>query len=80
MKASIIEKLREHRLKLTSQRIAIIEAFLNNISLHPPASLIYEEARKRVRNLSLSTVYATFKAEKGESHRKKACGPVRAMP
>ena len=60
MKASIIEKLREHRLKLTPQRIAIIEAFLNNISLHPPASLIYKEARKKVRSLSLSTVYATL--------------------
>jgi Fe2+ or Zn2+ uptake regulation protein len=60
MKASIIEKLREQRLKLTPQRIAIIEAFLNNISLHPPASVIYEEARKKVRRLSLSTVYATL--------------------
>jgi Fur family peroxide stress response transcriptional regulator len=60
MKASIIEKLREHRLKLTPQRIAIIEAFLNNISLHPRASLIYEEARKKVPSLSLSTVYTNL--------------------
>ena len=60
MKASIIEKLREYRLKLTPQRTAIIEAFLNNISLHLPASLIYGEARKKARSLSLSTVYATL--------------------
>ena len=60
MKASIVKKLREQRLKLTPQRIAIIEAFLDNISLHPGASLIYEEARKKVRSLSLSTVYATL--------------------
>ena len=60
MKTSIIKKLGEHRLKLTPQRIAIIEAFQNNISLHPRASLIYQEARKKVRSLSLSTVYATL--------------------
>ena len=60
MKASIVKKLREQRLKLTPQRIAIIEAFLDNISLHPGASLIYEEARKKVRSLSLSTVYAAL--------------------
>jgi Fe2+ or Zn2+ uptake regulation protein len=61
VKASIIEKLREHRLKLTPQRMAIIDAFLENISLHPPASLIHEKAKKKVRTLSLSTVYAALK-------------------
>jgi Fe2+ or Zn2+ uptake regulation protein len=59
-KASIIKKLREQKLKLTQQRIAIIEAFLDNISLHPAASRIHEEARKKVKSLSLSTVYATL--------------------
>jgi Fe2+ or Zn2+ uptake regulation protein len=60
MKASIIKKLREQKLKITPQRIAIIEAFVDNISLHPGASLIYEEARKKVKSLSLSTVYDTL--------------------
>jgi len=60
MKASIVKKLRDQRLKIIPQRIAIIEAFLDNIPLHPGARLIYKEARKKVKNLSLSTVYATL--------------------
>jgi Fe2+ or Zn2+ uptake regulation protein len=60
MKASIIEKLRRQRLKLTPQRIAIVDALVEKTPLHPGASLIYKEARKRVKSLSLSTVYATL--------------------
>ena len=60
MKASIVKKLRGQRLKITPQRMAIIEAVLDNISLHPGARLIYKEARKKVKSLSLSTVYATL--------------------
>ena len=60
MKASIIRKLREQRLRITPQRIAIIEAFLANIPLHPGARFILEQARKKVRTLSLSTAYATL--------------------
>jgi Fe2+ or Zn2+ uptake regulation protein len=58
MKATILKKLREQRLKITPQRTAIIEAFLDNISLG--VRLIYEQARKKAKNLSLSTVYATL--------------------
>lgn len=60
MKASIIKKLREQRLKLTPQRVAIVDALTEKTSLHPGASLIYKEARKKVKTLSLSTVYATL--------------------
>jgi len=60
MKASIIKRLREQRLKLTSQRMAVIDALVERTSLHPGASLIYKEARKKARSLSLSTVYATL--------------------
>jgi len=60
MKASIIRKLREQRLKLTPQRMAIVDALVEKTSLHPGASLIYKEARKKARSLSLSTVYATL--------------------
>jgi len=60
MKASILKKLREHDLKITPQRIAIIEAFLANFSLHPGARFIYEQAKKKVKSLSLSTAYATL--------------------
>lgn len=60
MKESIIKKLKERRLKLTPQRLAIIEALTENTLLHPGASLIHREAKKKVKNLSLSTVYATL--------------------
>ena len=60
MKASIIKKLREQKLKLTPQRVAVVDALVENTSLHPAASLIYKEARKKVKSLSLSTVYATL--------------------
>jgi Fe2+ or Zn2+ uptake regulation protein len=58
MKASIIKKLGEQKLKLTPQRMAIIDALAEKTSLHPGASLIYKEARKKVKSQSLSTVYA----------------------
>jgi Fe2+ or Zn2+ uptake regulation protein len=60
MKESIIKKLRERGLKLTPQRLAIIDALIENTLLHPGASLIYREARKKAKSLSLSTVYATL--------------------
>ena len=46
MKASILKTLREQRLKITPQRTAIIEAFLDNIALHPGGRLLYERAKK----------------------------------
>jgi len=60
MKTSIIKKMREKGLKLTPQRIAIIEVLVDKTHLHPGASLIYQEAMKKVRSLSLSTVYSTL--------------------
>jgi Fe2+ or Zn2+ uptake regulation protein len=60
MKTSMIQKLREEGLKLTSQRQAIIEVLIEKTPLHPSANLIYQEARKRGKRLSLSTVYSTL--------------------
>ena len=60
MERSIIQKLREKGLKLTSQRQAIVEVLVDKIPLHPSADLIYREARKKVKSLSLSTVYSTL--------------------
>jgi Fe2+ or Zn2+ uptake regulation protein len=60
MKAAIIKELKERKLKLTPQRLAIIDALIENTLLHPGASLIYREARKKAKSLSLSTVYATL--------------------
>ena len=59
-KATVLGKLKEGGLKLTSQRLAIIEVLMENTSLHPGASLIYQKAKKKVKGLSLSTVYYTL--------------------
>jgi len=60
MKDSIIKKLKAKGLKLTPQRLAIIEAFAENASLHPSANMIYEEASKKRAGISLSTIYYTL--------------------
>ncbi len=60
-KEDMISQLREKGLKLTPQRLAIIEALIKNCAAHPGASLIYKEARKKAKSVSLSTVYATLK-------------------
>ena len=60
MGTSIIQKLREKGLKLTSQRLAIIEVLVDKTPVHPGADLIYREAKKKVKSLSLSTVYSTL--------------------
>jgi len=58
MKESIIKKMREERLKLTPQRLAVIEVLVDKTPLHPSAYLIYHDASKKVKSLSLSTVYS----------------------
>ncbi len=58
MKESIIKKMREEGLKLTPQRLAVIEVLVAKTPLHPSADLIYHDARKKVKSLSLSTVYS----------------------
>jgi Fe2+ or Zn2+ uptake regulation protein len=58
MKESIIKKMKEERLKLTPQRMAVIDVLTDKTPLHPGADLIYREARKKVKSLSLSTVYS----------------------
>jgi len=59
-KTTILRKLKESGLKLTSQRLAIIEVLMENTLLHPGASYIYQKAKKKVKGLSLSTVYYTL--------------------
>ena len=60
MKTSLLKKMKERGLKITPQRIAIIEVLADKVILHPGAKLIHREARKRGGRLSLSTVYATL--------------------
>ncbi len=57
-KESIIQKLKEKGLRLTRQRLAIIDVLVKHGHLHPGAYFIYREANKKRRNLSLSSVYA----------------------
>ncbi len=57
---SIVKACREKGLKITPQRIAIIEVLMEKNDNHPGAGAIYREARKKRRTVSLSTVYATL--------------------
>jgi len=45
---------------VTPQRLAIIDVLIEQTDSHPGASLIYKEAKKRKKSLSLSTTYATL--------------------
>jgi len=59
-KESIIKQLKENGLKITPQRLAIIEVLLEKRDLHPGPRLLYNEAKKKKKSLSLSTTYATL--------------------
>ena len=59
-KESIIQRLKEKGLSITSQRLAIIDVLVEQGHIHPGAYFIYREARKKHKNLSLSTTYATI--------------------
>jgi len=60
MKETILKGMKEKGLKLTPQRLAIVDAFVEQNPLHPSAGLIYREAKKKCRGLSFSTVYLTL--------------------
>ncbi|MEE9935561.1 MAG: transcriptional repressor [Deltaproteobacteria bacterium] len=60
-KENLISQLREKGLKVTPQRLAIVDALVENRYEHPGATLIFNEARKKAKRVSLSTVYATLK-------------------
>ena len=57
---AFIGKLKELGLKITSQRLAVVDVLVEKGHLHPGANLIREEARKKAKKISLSTVYATL--------------------
>jgi Fur family peroxide stress response transcriptional regulator len=59
-KDSIIQKLKERGLRITPQRLAVIDVLVEKGHLHPGAGFIYKEAKKKSRSLSLSTIYATI--------------------
>jgi Fe2+ or Zn2+ uptake regulation protein len=63
IKRRIIEGMKEKGLKLTRQRLEIID-ILAREKTHPSASAILAEARKKEPSISLSTVYYTLDAMK----------------
>lgn len=59
-KESMISQMRKKGLKVTPQRLAIIDVLIEQRDSHPGASLIYKKAKKKKKSLSLSTTYATL--------------------
>ena len=61
IRESVLRRLKEKGLKITPQRLAIIEVLVAMRKLHPSASAVYREAKRIQKSLSLSTTYATLK-------------------
>ena len=61
IRESMLRSLKEKGLKITPQRLAIIEVLVTMRKLHPSASVVYREAKRIQKSLSLSTTYATLK-------------------
>jgi Fe2+ or Zn2+ uptake regulation protein len=61
----LIKRLREKGYKLTSQRLEII-SLLARDKTHPGAMDLFRKVRKRVPNISMSTVYYTLDMLKKE--------------
>ena len=59
-KESMISQMRKKGLKVTPQRLAIIDVLIEQGDSHPGAILIYKKAKKKKKSLSLSTTYATL--------------------
>jgi len=60
VRESVLKELRDKGLKITSQRLAIIEVLAAMRNLHPGAGAVYRAAKKIHKSLSLSTTYATL--------------------
>ncbi|MBP8959629.1 MAG: transcriptional repressor [Bacteroidales bacterium] len=62
----VIKILLDHNLKVTPQRITILEVIMNMKS-HPTAEEIYELLKKNHPNISITTIYNTLRifVEKG---------------
>jgi Fe2+ or Zn2+ uptake regulation protein len=60
MKEFLIKKMREKGLKLTPQRLAIVDVLEEKNLLQPSARIIYDAPKRKTRGVSLSTVYFTL--------------------
>jgi len=58
IRESVPKELKGKGLKITPQRLAIIEVLAAMRNLHPGASAVYRAAKKVHKSLSLSTTYA----------------------
>ena len=56
-KESIVRRLRDKGLRITPQRLAIVDVLVKKGHLHPGARFLYREAKKKGAGLSLSSVY-----------------------
>jgi Fur family peroxide stress response transcriptional regulator len=56
---NLIQKLRDRRIAVTPQRLAVMTA-LQNRRDHPTADLIYQEVRRQQPAISFNTVYKTL--------------------
>lgn len=56
----MIQTMRQGGLKITPQRLAVMDVLIEKRNLHPSAQTIFREAKKRTKGLSLSTVYYTL--------------------
>jgi Fe2+ or Zn2+ uptake regulation protein len=56
---NLIQQLRERRIAVTPQRLAVMTA-LQNRRDHPTADLIYQHVRRQLPAISFNTVYKTL--------------------
>ncbi len=62
-----MEKYRRIGLKLTPQRLAVLQ-YLEGNTDHPSAEMIYNEVKKKYPMMSFATVYKTIEALKKNGH------------
>ena len=76
-----IAALREAGLKITPQRMAVVECLIGDVT-HPTANALYERLRKRFPSMSVATVYNTLSALDaiGRCRRLDLGGPSRFDP
>ncbi|MBW1784230.1 MAG: transcriptional repressor [Deltaproteobacteria bacterium] len=54
----MLHKLREHRFRITPQRIAVLKTMAGSRD-HPSVEMVYEQVKKDFPTMSLATVYKT---------------------
>lgn len=76
-----IVALREAGLKITPQRMAVVECLIGD-ETHPTANALYERLRERFPSMSVATVYNTLQALDaiGRCRRLELGGPTRFDP